>query len=615
MGVLDDVVDFFLGEDDKKKEKPSPTATRFALELFDPAKGFRTVSEDIDRGGEMKVAIPKMFSGFSAYAKTPGGISTLINPGSDTAWGKMLKHYYGAYGHHEHKFDNVVLQSAYQEHIRGTAQLIDTMMDEDTREYMTEDPDWWIPFLGKLFQYTPTAEIEATKGIGKVFVPRFDKYKRPVNTILEQLLKAGIDTEVFGGYWDSREPKARGEPYDTIDLGKTVADQSLVSRATYGEFSVLFLGNAGHKLQARLAELGGDSLKSTILVVPPGFQDNMNKELMAKINPAAIIQAGSRGITPEESRFTSVDKPFGDIPVYNVSTFGALQLTTTGYDKWDIDFDPHAPGPPMTSAYPFANPRIYFGEGVDPDWIPEDSPQTFRPIPGQPGRFWAKVRKVVDADSYILEGMPQETRVLRVDAPETHTTGLPLDYFRIPGFGGNLFNAWFFGEDFRDEYERTVGFPSLKGKPAPFAEVGKLEIERLILDRDIVIEFDEEKVDMYGRALIYAFTPDGIFLNEHLLEMGYAINYSPGKAIRYPWLRGVGEKAERDKKGLWGQPGGKDASFPPSLPKKEQKQSKEREQSALDSELGDIAMRIDLTPLEDYGLTPIENDIFMSFPA
>ena len=56
----------------------------------------------------------------------------------------------------------------------------------------------------------------------------------------------------------------------------------------------------------------------------------------------------------------------------------------------------------------------------------------------------------------------------------------------------------------------------------PFGYESRSYNKTMVLKRKIRLEFDRERQDRYGRLLAYLFLADGTFLNEALLQKGYA---------------------------------------------------------------------------------------------
>ena len=128
----------------------------------------------------------------------------------------------------------------------------------------------------------------------------------------------------------------------------------------------------------------------------------------------------------------------------------------------------------------------------------------------------AIVEEVVDGDTLVVRvgAGSERVRLLGIDTPETVHPTKPVECF---------------GPDASRELKRLA---------PPGTE---LRLER-----------DTELRDRYGRLLAHAWTPDGTFINEALLEGGYATTLfiDPNRAYR-PILRAAEERAETAGAGLW----------------------------------------------------------------
>lgn len=63
---------------------------------------------------------------------------------------------------------------------------------------------------------------------------------------------------------------------------------------------------------------------------------------------------------------------------------------------------------------------------------------------------------------------------------------------------------------------------------------------------------DREMRDKYGRYLAYVYREDGMFVNEFLLENGFAKEYTVGKPYDLQSeFRAIEAKARQDRVGLW----------------------------------------------------------------
>lgn len=109
-----------------------------------------------------------------------------------------------------------------------------------------------------------------------------------------------------------------------------------------------------------------------------------------------------------------------------------------------------------------------------------------------------KIHKFVDGDTFwvmVNPGKPEKIRLIGVDTPEVKWEGLTKEQ---PG-----------GKE-ASEYVKNL----LKGKK-------------------VLLEYDVQKYDPYGRTLAYVYLEDSTFLNAHLLEVGLArlATYPPN--VRY----------------------------------------------------------------------------------
>jgi len=593
---------------------------QFSLEGFVPGEGFQPLSSAVEPTGEITVAIPQLFAGSAAYAKTSGGISTLIGPGGESAWDKVLRHYLGSYGYQEHHFDNVVIQSPRREHAAGTAQLIDQMSDLDTRIHMTQDPKWWVSFVGNIERRPSDYEISQTPGIGKMFIPRTDEYHRLSHTIQTQAEKHGVPYEVIGAYWDKRRPKVSGKPYGKLDTSKTLADQTLMTRMQYGDFSVLFPGAPSEALQRQFMKYGGAGQKNTLMVVSPGWQEGFTEEFMAAVDPEAVIMHGSQAYANVAGR---VDPSrFADIPIFKTGDLGSLRITSTGRRAdasfaddqtivgkplWSITQDPFYHEPRSVTHFPDANlPRLFYPD--KPPFNPATA-EGLTDIGG--GRYRGFVTGVEDIDTIKLHDLGN-VRLIGINAPEINTSALPSKYRDIPVLNRLLpilAGAW------TEQYEALFGMPGLEGTPDPYSEMGKSYMEKRALGRRVILEFDEELVDIYGRPLVYAFSEQGEFLNLSALELGLAVPMpiSPNKRYR-DLFKQAGKRAKELQMGLWPR---FDEAFPPTRSPEEKKriQPLKRKHKAVEEEVQEISQMIGFMPGMDYGITQHFSDSRVEYPV
>lgn len=129
------------------------------------------------------------------------------------------------------------------------------------------------------------------------------------------------------------------------------------------------------------------------------------------------------------------------------------------------------------------------------------------------------VKKVVDGDTIELE-TGEKVRYVGIDTPETKHPKKPVQCF---------------GRE-----------ASQKNK-------------ELVEGKVILMEKDISDTDRYGRQLRYIYLPnpeasdEAIFVNEYLVEQGYALLLTYPPDVKYDTLLRDAEKRAREgKKGLWG---------------------------------------------------------------
>jgi micrococcal nuclease len=132
----------------------------------------------------------------------------------------------------------------------------------------------------------------------------------------------------------------------------------------------------------------------------------------------------------------------------------------------------------------------------------------------------ARVARVTDGDTIVLVGISagevdrstggRKARLIGIDTPEV--------------FGGEEC----FGRKASDFTKR------------------ELDGERVLVD------FDVDTVDRYGRALVYVWTSDGSFFNARLVAEGFALQATFPPNVRYVELfTRLARSARADGRGLW----------------------------------------------------------------
>ena len=131
---------------------------------------------------------------------------------------------------------------------------------------------------------------------------------------------------------------------------------------------------------------------------------------------------------------------------------------------------------------------------------------------------WYKVSKITDGDTFYVTTSSSEKfkiRLIGIDAPETRNVGVKV----------------------RKEY---------------FGKEAKIYVTNLLKNKKVKLTFDVQKTDRYGRVLAYVYLENGIFLNQYLVEKGYAVVSTFPPNVKYVEVFTKAEKLAKNKKlGLW----------------------------------------------------------------
>ena len=131
---------------------------------------------------------------------------------------------------------------------------------------------------------------------------------------------------------------------------------------------------------------------------------------------------------------------------------------------------------------------------------------------------WYKVSKITDGDTFYVMAKNSEKfkiRLIGIDAPESYNVG----------------------KKFRKEY---------------FGKEAKVFVTNLLKNKKVKLTFDVQKTDRYGRILAYVYLENGVFLNQYLVENGFAVVATFPPNVKYVEVFTKAEKLARKKEvGLW----------------------------------------------------------------
>jgi micrococcal nuclease len=130
--------------------------------------------------------------------------------------------------------------------------------------------------------------------------------------------------------------------------------------------------------------------------------------------------------------------------------------------------------------------------------------------PGDP----AVVEKVFDGDTILVSilGTKEKVRLIGVDTPEKNHPLKPVQFF---------------------------------------SKEAKLFLEQLAGGQSVLLEYERQKRDKYGRLLAYVFLEGGRLVNAEIIKEGFGFVY-----LKYPFQRSdefkrYEEQARKGEKGLW----------------------------------------------------------------
>lgn len=113
-------------------------------------------------------------------------------------------------------------------------------------------------------------------------------------------------------------------------------------------------------------------------------------------------------------------------------------------------------------------------------------------------------------------------------------------------------------DDVRNSRVRYLGIdtPEIALQDAPGEPLSKEATDfnaELVEGQEVVLEFDQEKYDVYGRILAYVYVDD-VLVNEELLKEGLAtVLIIPPNDMHSEKIYSAISEAKRNKKGLWGE--------------------------------------------------------------
>ncbi|MDH4231144.1 MAG: thermonuclease family protein [Nitrospirota bacterium] len=112
--------------------------------------------------------------------------------------------------------------------------------------------------------------------------------------------------------------------------------------------------------------------------------------------------------------------------------------------------------------------------------------------------------------------------------------------------------------DSRFEKIRLIGIDTPEMEQRPWGRKARKCLKSLLAatDAKILLEYDVERRDKYGRILGYIWMRDGRLINEELLKEGFAVLLTIPPNVKYEKRFRVAQRRARESKtGIWGKDG------------------------------------------------------------
>lgn len=127
------------------------------------------------------------------------------------------------------------------------------------------------------------------------------------------------------------------------------------------------------------------------------------------------------------------------------------------------------------------------------------------------------VTKVVDGDTFYFDNgnaRGEKARLIGVDAPESKTV-----------------------------FKKRVGY---------YGKEAKAYLTTLLVGQQVKLEYDIDREDQYGRALVYVYLENGTFVNAELVKQGYAMVMTVPPNVKHAALfLQLQREARKKNRGLW----------------------------------------------------------------
>jgi competence protein ComEC len=285
--------------------------------------------------GELKISVLDVgpIEGDSILIIAPGGKTALIDAG-DAGKGKVVLDVLKR--NKVEKLDYFIATHPHPDHIGGADELfkgikVGTIVDNGV-DMSTPVPSPTPMKKGAKPSPTPAPRRTRTKTITGFF----DEYKDAMQKSGAQYQKAQVGQKIDLGGGAVLSVLAPSEPFFTADQLKAGGNEpnanSIVLRLDYGDFSMLFMGDAEAQTEQRLLSKPDLELKATIIkVAHHGSKYATTHAFLEQVKPeAAIISTGGWNRYGHPAQETLDRLKNANVKLFRTDLQGEIMITTKG---------------------------------------------------------------------------------------------------------------------------------------------------------------------------------------------------------------------------------------------------------------------------------------------
>lgn len=263
----------------------------------------RPPSGPVSTQGRLQIFALNVGQGDSLLIMTPGGKNVLIDAGTPQAGDDVVA---ALQKHNVSTIDLAVATHPHSDHIGGMGRLLKTIPVK--------------AFLDSGQDYTSATYERMIKAIGDKGI-KFISAKRGMNFDLD----SGIKLEVLN-------PAGNNKWITQVRSGGSVQNaNSVVLRLSYGDFAMLFTGDAEAETEAEMIKAGAQLKAQVLKVGHHGSRYATSDEFLNAVKPqVAIISAGSENKYGHPTQSTLDRLQQDKVQIYRTDLSGEISIVTDG---------------------------------------------------------------------------------------------------------------------------------------------------------------------------------------------------------------------------------------------------------------------------------------------